>query len=49
VRIDIPRILLKLRKRMSEGKTRNAGPSLLEKLAISSGLSAMAAIFHLQP
>jgi L-lactate dehydrogenase complex protein LldF len=34
VRIDIPRILLKLRSDWSEAKSNEGGPSLLERLAI---------------
>jgi len=41
VRIDIPRILLKLRSEWSEGKHNHAGPPLLEKLAIKLWAFAM--------
>jgi len=41
VRIDIPRILLKLRSDWSEGKDNNGGPPLLEKLAIKLWAFAM--------
>jgi L-lactate dehydrogenase complex protein LldF len=41
VRIDIPRILLKLRSEWSEGKHDHAGPSLFEKLAIKLWAFAM--------
>ena len=41
VRIDIPRILLKLRGDWAEGKHDNAGPPLLEKVAIKLWAFAM--------
>ena len=41
VRIDIPRILLKLRSDWSEGKIDNAGPPLIERLAIKLWAFAM--------
>jgi len=41
VRIDIPRILLKLRSDWAEGKHDNAGPPLLEKVAIKLWAFAM--------
>ena len=41
VRIDIPRILLKLRSDWSEGKHDNAGPPVLEKVAIKLWAFAM--------
>lgn len=41
VRIDIPRILLKLRSDWSEGKSDGGGPSLVEKLAIKLWSFAM--------
>src|SRR6266404_6099849 len=41
VRIDIPRMLLKLRSDWAEGKHDNAGPPLLEKVAIKLWAFAM--------
>jgi L-lactate dehydrogenase complex protein LldF len=41
VRIDIPRILLKLRSEWSEGNHNTAGPPLIEKLAIKLWAFAM--------
>ncbi|MEK6407569.1 MAG: LutB/LldF family L-lactate oxidation iron-sulfur protein [Acidobacteriota bacterium] len=45
VRIDIPRILLKLRSDWSEGRHDSAGPSLPEKLAIKLWAFAMRHVF----